>query len=358
MNNTHAIIDTDIHSVTDTKHVAERLDQPWRMRYESGNRGPGHLGYWNPNGVMRSDTALPDGRRIESHPELLSKHFFDEYNLEYGILNPAGALHIGLSPDADFSAAICRAANQAVIDEWLPTDPRFRASIVIAPNDPHQATEEIHRCAGHPGMVQVLMPSGARMAYGDRYFHPIYEAAAEYKLPVAIHPGSEGVGISGTPSAAGYPSTYLEWHTGLIGSYMAHLISLVSEGVFAKFPTLKFVLIEGGVSWLPPLMWRFDKNWKALRIGTPWLDRPPSEIITDHILLTTQPIEEPDNLKQLHQMLAMLDAEKILMFSTDYPHWDGDTPDFAARLLPNHLRERVMSETARELYGLPERIPT
>ena len=349
-------IDTDIHNVINPKHVETRLPQPWRMRYAAGNRGPGHLGYWNPNGVMRSDTRLPDGSKIEADPHSLARHFFDEYNLEYGVLNPAGALHVGLSPDPDYAAAVVSAANDVIIEEWLPVDPRFLASLVIAPNDPLLAAKEIHRIGDHPGMVQVLMPSGARIAYGHRMYHPIYEAAVAHNLPVAIHPGSEGVGISGAPSAAGYPSTYLEWHTGLVGSYLAHLISLVTEGVFAKFPTLRFALLEGGVSWLPPIMWRFDKNWKALRMATPWLDRPPSEIITEHILLTTQPIEEPDNLKQLHQMLEMFEADKMLMFSTDYPHWDGDTPDFAARLIPKHLRTRVMSETARELYGLPEAV--
>ena len=67
---------------------------------------------------------------------------------------------------------------------------------------------------------------------------------------------------------------------------------------------------------------------------TPWVDRLPSEIVDDHILLTTQPIEEPEDGKQLHQILAMFPAERMLMFFTDYPHWDGDTPDFALRNLP------------------------
>jgi predicted TIM-barrel fold metal-dependent hydrolase len=51
----------------------------------------------------------------------------------------------------------------------------------------------------------------------------------------------------------------------------------------------------------------------------------------------------------------------MLMFSSDFPHWDGDTPDFAARAFPAALRGRVMSETARELYRLPTKpavIPT
>jgi len=51
----------------------------------------------------------------------------------------------------------------------------------------------------------------------------------------------------------------------------------------------------------------------------------------------------------------MFPVERMLMFSSDYPHWDGDTPDFAARALPANVRSRVLSETARELYRLPAR---
>jgi predicted TIM-barrel fold metal-dependent hydrolase len=43
----------------------------------------------------------------------------------------------------------------------------------------------------------------------------------------------------------------------------------------------------------------------------------------------------------------------MLMFSSDYPHWDGDTPDFAARFIPPAIRGRVMGENARSLYRLP-----
>ena len=192
------------------------------------------------------------------------------------------------------------------------------------------------------------------MPYGQRFFHPIFEAAQAYDLPVAIHPGAEGVGLSGPPTAAGYPTSYLEWHTGLMGSYIAHLTSMVTEGVFTKYPRLKFVLIEGGVSWLPPFLWRLDKNWKALRMTTPWVDRLPSEIVRDHVLLTTQPIEEPENPAHLHAILDMFDAAHMLMFATDYPHWDGDMPDFAARAFPKALRNRILYETACELYDLPK----
>jgi len=139
---------------------------------------------------------------------------------------------------------------------------------------------------------------------------------------------------------------------------MTQLVSLVVEGVFQKFPTLKYVFVEGGVAWLPAIMWRLDKNWKALRSTTPWLTRPPSEIIQDHIKLTTQPIEEPEEINHFRQVLEMFDAEKMLMFSSDYPHWDGDTPDFTLRQLPADMRDAVMYRNALEVFHIeaPERV--
>lgn len=349
------IIDADIHPVLNQQRFLDFLPEPWRRRYASGNRGPGNLGYWNPNGVMRADAVAPDGSRLERSPHHVARYHFDAYHITYGILNPVDdSISYGLSPELDYAAAIASAGNDVVVNDWLPVDARFRASLVVTPNDPALAAREIHRLGDHPSIVQVLMPSATRIPYGHRFYHPIYAAAVAHDLPVAIHPGNEGTGISGPPTAAGYPSTYLEWHTGLVGSYMAHLVSLITEGVFSAFPTLTFVLIEGGVSWLPPLLWRFDKNWKALRQTVPWLDRRPSEIVREHIRLTTQPIEEPEHPRHLGMMLEMFDAGRMLMFSSDFPHWDGDTPDFAGRAFPMELRDRVLSQNARELYRLPE----
>lgn len=349
-----SLIDSDIHNGIDRQRVIQFLPEPWKTRYTTGSGAPGGLGYWNPNGVLRSDAVTPAGTRIDADPRELASAFLDPYGIEFCVLNPQSSLQFGLSPEPDFAAAVVSAINDVTIEDWLSADPRYRGSVVISPADPVQAAREIRRAGVHPGIVQVLMGSGARFPYGQRFYDPIYEAATELDLPVAIHPGSEGVGVSGPPTAVGFPSSYLEWHTNLVGSYIAHLISLLTEGTFVKFPKLKFVLVEGGFAWIPAVLWRLDKNWKGLRQTVPWVERPPSEYAHDHILITTQPMEEPDNPEHLKAILGMFPAEKMLMFSSDYPHWDGDTPDFAARSFPKELRPRVMSETARELYRLPE----
>lgn len=345
------IVDCDIHFTPDAKSIERRLPQPWRARWQSGSRGAGGSGYWNPNGVIRRDTRLPDGRYIDTDPHAMAEHHLDRNGIAYGLLNLA-AFTFAVTPESDWGAAIASATNDTIIEDWLPADPRFRVSILVSPVDPVLAAREIRRVGRTPGVVQVLMPSATPMALGRRFFDPIYEAACEAGLPVAVHPGFEGVGVSLQATAVGQPGSYLEWHTSLSTVLQAQVVSLLAEGTFQRHPTLRFVMVEGGVAWVPPLLWRLDKNWRALRMTAPWLDRPPSEIAADHVLLTTQPIEESPNPDHVRQVMRMFPSDRMVLFSTDFPHWDGDTPDFTAASFPPEVRARVMGLTACEVYGL------
>ena len=85
----------------------------------------------------------------------------------------------------------------------------------------------------------------------------------------------------------------------------------------------------------------------------PFLEQPPSAYIKN-FFYATQPIEEPEDAKHFHAILEMFDAERMLMFATDYPHWDGDTPDFTARAFPKALRPAIMGGNALALYRLTE----
>jgi len=201
------------------------------------------------------------------------------------------------------------------------------------------------------------MAAASRAPYGQRQYHPIYEAAQELGLPVAMHPGTEGVGTAWPPTPVGYPSRYLEWHNILPLGFMAQVNSLVTEGVFEKFSGLRMVVVEGGLAWLPHLMWRMDKNYKALRDTAPWLRQLPSDYVKQHLVLTTQPIEEPEKPEHLAQIFDMMGAERTVMFSSDYPHWDNDNPAVLFRRLDRALRARILAGTAAELYGLTVKPP-
>lgn len=345
------VIDCDVHSMLKSHlDLVPYLKEPWKsLISQQGLHIP--AAYTSPIGVMRKDAAPPDGGVAASDPLYLAEHLVKPYNMEYVILT-GGTYAINVHPDADYSAAVCSAYNDYLIAEWLPKHPSFKGAMIIPTQDPQQAVSEIDRIGPHPDIVEIILASASPVPYGHRMYHPIYEAAERHKLPIAIHPGSEGSGIAVSPTAAGYPSNYLQWHTCLSQNFMAQLVSLVCEGVFAKFPGLKFVLVEGGVAWLPHLMWRLDKNYKALRSTVPWLTRMPSEYIREHCYLTTQPIEEPENANHLKQIFEMIDAENILLFSSDYPHWDFDDPTKILRGLSSEAKHKIFYQNAKELYQL------
>jgi predicted TIM-barrel fold metal-dependent hydrolase len=321
----------------------------------SGFGNPGTItGAGTPVGVLRADARPPGGGVPGSDPQFLIAHHLDRYGIDYAILTGGGILGISLNPDVDYANAVASAYNAWLAEHWLTVSPRFKGSILLNHSDPEYSAREIDRWGAHPAFVQTIMASGSPRLFGQRCFHPIYEAAERNGLPVAIHPGTEGAGIAYPPTPAGYPTRYMEWHNILPINFMSHLNSLVCEGVFEKFPRIKFVAIEGGVAWLPHLMWRMDKNYKALRATTPWLKRLPSEYIKEHVRLTTQPIEEPENPRHLVQIFEMIEADRMLLFSSDYPHWDFDNPKMALPPLPAEMKARIFAGNAAELYNLHE----
>jgi predicted TIM-barrel fold metal-dependent hydrolase len=84
----------------------------------------------------------------------------------------------------------------------------------------------------------------------------------------------------------------------------------------------------------------------------PWLKRLPSEYIREHVRLTTQPTEEPENPAHLLQIFEMIGSPEMILFSSDYPHWDFDNPRVALPALPAQWKERIFWRNAAELYGL------
>ena len=161
------------------------------------------------------------------------------------------------------------------------------------------------------------------------------------------------MGIAAAPGGAGPVTFYIEWHTlGSACSIMSHLVSLLVHGVFERLPTLRVLLIEGGIAWLPGILWRLDTNWRGLRSEIPWLDRKPSEVARDHVRFSTQPLEHTDGEDRLlFEMLEAAGAPEILCFASDYPHWDFDDPAFMLRRLPQAWREAVLHRNAEALYG-------
>jgi predicted TIM-barrel fold metal-dependent hydrolase len=171
------------------------------------------MAYSNPHGFWREDT-IPDTEHFcGPDPAMTAAQLLDPYNIDRAVLTFEELLYVGNIPNPYFAAEIARASNDWLVAEWLPADERFYGSILIANQDPELAVEEIHRLGDDPRFVQIIMVNnGVGMSYGHPLFHPIYDAAAEYGLPVAIHAGQSG-GVNPILSAGGHPNFYIEYHT-------------------------------------------------------------------------------------------------------------------------------------------------
>lgn len=165
-------------------------------------------------GGMRVDARPDDGSPPGSDRDLLRHQLLDAYHTDYAILTGAFA-NIVFLPNVDFSIALARAINDWMIDYWLAYDSRLKGALTVPLYDPQAAVAEIERLGGHPDIVEILIPVASRMPYGQRFFHPIWEACARHGLPVGIHFGGTGLSTSPPPTSVGWPSYYLEWHTNM-----------------------------------------------------------------------------------------------------------------------------------------------
>ena len=158
--------------------------------------------------------------------------------------------------------------------------------------------------------------------------------------------------VDQTPYPVAAPHTYTQMQTLLPTLAMANVTSLVFDGTFQRYPELRVVFTEYGVTWALPLLWRMDEKWRSLRVEMPWLEELPSVVARRHIRLTTQPLEVGEHPAELGQVLKLMHAEEMVMFATDYPHWDNDFPDFAFGVLPDSMVERISSGNALEVYPI------
>jgi len=345
------LIDTDVHNdLPSLNELRPFLAKEWHIWLDNG--GPGMAGryYANMGSGRMDDSVREEDGLCAGDPDWVVQQLLTKYRIDLGILT-GSIIGVAIQHDWRFQTALARAYNDWTLAKWVGPYDCYKGSIAVAAQHAEESAREIRRLGDDPGMVQVLMSSAARLPYGNPHYWPIYRAAVEYDLPVAIHVGSEGTGLANPPTGVGYPTTYLEFHTDHSQTMMAHCVSLVAEGVFEEFPTLKFAFIEGGVVWAPYVMYRLDRMYPALKVEVPYLKKLPSEYILNNCYWSTQPIEEPDDANQLLALLRMMGAEKSVVFASDYPHWDFDNPLTAFKFIPADLKRRIFVDNALDMYG-------
>jgi predicted TIM-barrel fold metal-dependent hydrolase len=344
------VIDCDVHAhIASLEVILPYIDPAWREYM--GERCVEMPGSWksvyppNAPSSVRPEFRLDTDEAPASSHALVQAQALEPGNLQYALLSCYAGLDSLRHPD--LAAVMASAINDWLIDQWLSRDDRLRASLVVPIHTTADAIKEIERVGDHPGFVQVLMPVRAPQPYGRRNWYPLFEAITAHDLVFGLHWGGTS---DGAPTPCGWPSWFVEECAGEQQVYMAQLTSMLVEGLFVRFPTLRVALLEGGFAWAPSLLWRIDKDWKGLRRTVPWMHELPSETVRRHVRFATAPVNAGP-AAMFADLIEWL-SPALLMYSSDYPHHHNDDVCELLRMIPETDRPGVMAENARDWYRL------
>ena len=230
--------------------------------------------------------------------------------------------------DTELGYAAARAHNRMMTD-FCSVDRRFLATGYVPLGDFGRALETA-KDAITLGAKALLVPSYCPPTHSPSHvgLDPVWALAQDAGIPILFHVGGE----------TRLPSTYFEnglprvkdFHGGeenftsvsfmaIPGSVMQTLAAMIIDGVFDRFPRLKFGAIELGGSWPPGWMRFMDSAHQAFYKNEERLHRlsaPPSEIVRRQLRVTPYPHEDAG-------WILREAGETTCLFSSDYPHVEG-----------------------------------
>ena len=173
-------IDCDVHCAPAAMDaLAPYLDDYWRSYIDDATIRLADAAY--PPGAPTTGGAAPSS--YEELAPLLDRAAPRRALLTCLVLD-------GVHRNPHYAAAIAGATNEWLRDEFLTRDERLRASLVVSTLDIPAAVAELERVAEDERFVQVLLPVRSDVPYGNRLYHPLYEAAERHGLRVRSMPGA------------------------------------------------------------------------------------------------------------------------------------------------------------------------
>lgn len=352
---TITVVDADVHVHEDPAALAEYADPPW----DEGLREIAKVEerYLDLPGISpRAEYRVPfpggSNRRQIAASAAEMRRGLDELHVNLAVLFPDHLLSLAMVRDPGFATTLARSYNQWLYERWLLEEPTLRGAIVVAPQDPVAGAADIRRHADHREFACVYLPaSGLKVLYGDERYDPVYEAAVEVGLPVAVHSVEAVYPV--------FPFQLEGFRTSLAVHSLAHplamaanLVSMLETGVPVRFPELGIAFMEAGTGWIPWIANRLDKEYIERRREVPVLQERPSHYVA-RFYFGTQPIEEPERAGDVVKLFELWDGENRAMFASDWPHHDFDHPQHVFGLpFGPEARRKIMGGNAIRFFGL------
>ncbi len=328
--------------------------RPSRM----SNKGfPGTLGRM---GETRVDEMRPSPERtylsgapFGSMDAAERVRLLDAENLDAAILYPTlGILWEAELEDVELSQAYARAYNRWIADFCRGTGGRLVPIAHLSLGDPVAAAAELERAVRDGCRGGFVVPfTLARKAHGHADHDPVFAAAQDLSVPLAIHPSFEPIAIASRRFVETRKLRLL--NSVIAGDGVRHAFTtLFDHGVFDRFPRLKVAVLESGGGWIGYWLDRLDAVYEATFVGrvVP-LREKPSFYFRRQCWISCDPDE-----RTIPALVELLGPDRFV-WASDYPHPDH-TGDYLKKLeelvhgLSPHARERFLAANAREAWGL------
>ena len=298
-----------------------------------------------PHQAGLQETVEPSS--IGEHRDLtLLRRCMDSMSIDIQVVFPQPMLEMGLHPNQDIGCQLTIAYNRWFTSRILPYEKRLRTMLALPFSHPEVCLRIVREFADTPGVIGFLVSSQRPEAVYNPAYMPLYRELEERGMPLAFHAGPDY-------SQAKSLNRFLSVHSlSFVTCNMVHLTNWVINGLPERFPKLKVIWIESGVAWLPFMMQRLDHEFLMRQSDAPLLKKLPSDYMRD-MYYTSQPLEAT-NLDLLQATFKAINAETQLLYSSDWPHWDFDTPGTIAGLpfLNEQQKRNILGENARRLFNL------
>lgn len=359
------IVDVDGHNYESEsyKEVFRYIENPVirRAAVESTKRGGrsglmnSQVGYQDIGGrITRHELRRHEKTPSDTHRDIvMTKRWMDAMGIDYACLFPTPMLFLGLHPQVEVEVALCRAYNRWLCEEVMAKEPRIVSMLYLPFNDPEAAYQTVKDFGDKKGVVGFMVTSPRYKPVHDNAYVKTYALLEEMGLPIAFH-----AAYNWNDQSLALTNRFISVHAlGFMWFNMVHMTNWVINGLPERFPKLKVVWIESGLTWAYCLMQRLDHSFLMRTSECPSLKRKPSEYMRE-MFYTSQPMEVPDDLSILEGTFKMINADTQLLWSSDYPHWDFDLPSVIYDLpfLSESAKRNILGGNAARLFGLDTKV--
>jgi hypothetical protein len=330
------------------RHTAHSMMRDWPYPLALSGFRPG-LTFQDVGGRIPHQAQLAEAVDVSDgrHRDLaLIDRAMGSMGIDIQVVFPQPMLEIGLHPSPEIATELIFACNRWFCDWILQHGPKVGALLALPFNDPAACVRTVEEFAGKPGVIGFLVTSQRHEGVHSAAYMPLYRMLEERGLPIGFHAGPDF-------AVARSMNRFLSVHAlSFATCNMVHMTNWVINGLPERFPRLKVIWIESGLAWISFLMQRLDHEFLMRQSDAPLLKRLPSEYMRE-MFYTSQPIEVT-NTRLLEATFDAINAETQLLWASDWPHWDFDTPGRIAALpfMTEPMLRNILGENARRLFKL------